>query len=144
MKKVLLFLLLGIFCFSDNTLLNGIDWGNSKEDIISKHGKPNKIDKKKGDIKYYNLKLENINLDEVTFQFEENELVTWYALTKIERKESEDFISILKENSALKFSKKTFAGEEYKGTTEERTVILAVVDQAFWKKFLLMEFHKPE
>ena len=41
-------------------------------------------------------------------------------------------------------SKKTFAGEEYKGKTEERTVILAVVDQAFWKKFLLMEFHKPE
>ena len=72
MKKILLFLLLSIFCFSDNTLLKGINWGDSQEDIINKQGKPSKINKKKEEMKYYNLKLENINLDEVNFQFKDN------------------------------------------------------------------------
>ena len=47
MKKILLFLLLGLFCFSDDTLLKGINWGDSKEEVINKQGKPSKINKKK-------------------------------------------------------------------------------------------------
>ncbi len=145
MKKILLFLLLSIFCFSDNTLLKGINWGDSQEDIINKQGKPSKINKKKEEMKYYNLKLENINLDEVNFQFKDNKLVSWSAGTKVDKKEAYDCIDILKENSNLKLLKKLLSGGEYyKGVTEERTVVFMVTIQAFGRRSLSMEFNKPE
>ena len=145
MKKILLFLLLSIFCFSDNTLLKGINWGDSQEDIINKQGKPSKINKKKEEMKYYNLKLENINLDEVNFQLKDNKLVSWSAGTKVDKKEAYDCIDILKENSNLKLLKKLLSGGEYyKGVTEERTVVFMVTIQAFGRRSLSMEFNKPE
>ena len=145
MKKILLFLLLSIFCFSDNTLLKGINWGDSQEDIINKQGKPSKINKKIEEMKYYNLKLENINLDEVNFQFKDNKLVSWSAGTKVDKKEAYDCIDILKENSNLKLLKKLLSGGEYyKGVTEERTVVFMVTIQAFGRRSLSMEFNKPE
>ena len=136
---------MSIFCFSDNTLLKGINWGDSQEDIINKQGKPSKINKKKEEMKYYNLKLENINLDEVNFQFKDNKLVSWSAGTKVDKKEAYDCIDILKENSNLKLLKKLLSGGEYyKGVTEERTVVFMVTIQAFGRRSLSMEFNKPE
>ena len=76
MKKILLFLLLGVFCFSTEGFKN-LKWGSSKQEVINTLGAKYKSDKKKDQIIYEKIDFADENLTKATFGFVDEKLVNW-------------------------------------------------------------------
>ena len=91
MKRIFfLFVLLGIFSFS-NTGFKNIEWGMSKEEVISKVTGIHR-DGEAG-ILYKNIIFSNVKMESVLFEFSNGKLVSWGGKTECTEEEFKNLIS---------------------------------------------------
>ena len=78
MKKVILFLALGVFCFSSSGFKE-VRWRTSKENVIREIGEKYKFNKQYNRLEYKRLSFAGRELKDVRFNFENDRLVSWYG-----------------------------------------------------------------
>ena len=91
MKRIIfLFLLLGIFCFS-NTGFKNVEWGMSQEEVISKVKGTYRIGN--GEVLYKNILFSNVKMESVMFYFADGKLNSWVGMTECTQNEFKNLIS---------------------------------------------------
>ena len=150
MRKILLFLLLGVFCFSADGFKN-LKWGSEKEEVIQEMGSDYKNDKKKNAVIYKNKQFSNLDLTSLTFIFKENKLTEWEAFSLTTKRNLTDLIEAYKEKYGVRsmyeevtrdFITTTFEGEE--GIVKIYALRLALPDNKVQIQIIYKELKNNE